>query len=231
MPRLHVNISPMKAGTGEVVEIYLDRSAGVHCAPELIPQPGQYLLAHADGSDSPLAVPLFFGRALPDGFRTAPISAETWLPGTRLNLAGPLGHGFILPAFARKTALVAYDDDPSRLLGLMGSVLNQGSELVLVTDVPVEDIPESIEIQPLKALEEILRWSDFAAIDAARENLEHLLSLPCLKKREVNDVQVLVRAPMPCGTRAECGVCALSLHHEWKMICKEGPVFRLQDLR
>ena len=42
--------------------------------------------------------------------------------------------------------------------------------------------------------------------------------------------QVLIRAPMPCGALAECGICALTIHHEWKMICKDGPVFAMGEL-
>lgn len=216
---------------GQVVKIFLDRSAGIECAAELVPQPGQYLLAHPGGSDSPLAVPLFFSRALADGFRTAPIPSDSWQPGMSLHLAGPLGHGFSIPSFARKTVLVAFDDTPARLFGLMGPVLKQGSELVLVTGQAAEDIPEAIEIQPLKALDEILHWADFAAVDAARENLGQLLEVPAIKKGRVNETQVLLRAPMPCGTRAECGVCSLTVRGEWKMICKDGPVFALKDLK
>ena len=44
------------------------------------------------------------------------------------------------------------------------------------------------------------------------------------------EAQVLVRAPMPCGALAECGVCALTVRHEWKMICKDGPVFELNSI-
>jgi hypothetical protein len=44
------------------------------------------------------------------------------------------------------------------------------------------------------------------------------------------ETQVLIRAPMPCGALAECGVCAVVLRHEWKMACRDGPVFNLKDL-
>jgi hypothetical protein len=48
--------------------------------------------------------------------------------------------------------------------------------------------------------------------------------------RAPHEAQVLVRAPMPCGALAECGVCALTIRHEWKMICKDGPVFELNSI-
>src|SRR3972149_7391694 len=125
MPSKRVNISQMKIGEGQLHEIYLDSGARITCPPELIPAPGQYLLAHARGSDSPLAVPIFFSDSAPNGFRSAPLVNSTWLPGTRLNLRGPLGHGFSISASARKVALIAFDDSPARLRGLISIALKQ----------------------------------------------------------------------------------------------------------
>lgn len=69
-------------------------------------------------------------------------------------------------------------------------------------------------------------------MDVRRENLHQLMEM--LGKQEHvrarSEAQVLVRAPMPCGALAECGVCALTLRHKWKMICKDGPVFDIEEL-
>lgn len=221
LPPLHVNISPMKNGQGQVAEIFLDSRVRLVCPPELIPAPGQYLLAHAVDSGDPLADSVFFSQSAPNGFVAAP--GQSWIPGTQLNLRGPLGHGFSIPAAARKVALVAFDDSPERLRGLIPLAFKLGAEVVLVSDVPAADLPEAVEVQPLQALDEICRWSDFAAFDVARENL------PELKKRigvgNQLQAQILIRAPMPCGAIAECGVCAVNIRREWKLICKDGPVF------
>jgi NAD(P)H-flavin reductase len=222
----------MKNGEGLVFEIYLDSCAQILCPPDLIPAPGQYILAHARGSDSPLAVPVFFSDSAPNGFRAAPYLPVEWRPGTQLDLRGPLGHGFSIPAFARKVALIAFDESPARLRGLIHIALKQDAEVVLVCDTLVDDLPEAVEVQPLQALMDIYRWADYAAFDAARENLHQLEEM--LGKREQakapREAQVLVRAPMPCGALAECGVCALTIRHEWKMICKDGPVFELNSI-
>ena len=79
---------------------------------------------------------------------------------------------------------------------------------------------------------EIYRWADYAAFDIERENLIHLKeSFGKLEQaRTPHEVQVLIRAPMPCGALAECGVCALTGHHEWRMVCKDGPVFEMREL-
>ena len=229
---MRVNISPMRNGQGQLVEIYLDSHSRITCAPDLIPAPGQYILAHASGSDSPLAVPVFFSESAPNGFRSAPFLPLAWTPGTQLNLRGPLGHGFAIPSFARKVALIAFDESPARLHGLISIALKQDAEVVLVSNMVLDDMPEAVEVQPLQALIDIYQWADYAAFDAARENLDQLREM--LGKQEQakapREAQVLVRAPMPCGALAECGVCALTIRHEWKMICKDGPVFELSSI-
>jgi len=147
-------------------------------------------------------------------------------------LRGPLGRGFSLPENARKVGLVAFDDSPSRLCGLIRPALEQGASIVLVCDWMVEDLPAEVEVQPLSALEEILRWADYIAVDVGRENLPEVKDR--LEKRgqlaAVRDAQVLVRTPMPCGGIAECGVCAVATRSGWQMICKDGPVFDAREI-
>jgi len=230
---MRVNISPMKIGEGQLFEIYLDSSIRIICPPELIPAPGQYILAHASGSDSPLAVPVFFSDSAPNGFRSAPMINSAWNPGTRLNLRGPLGRGFSIPSFARKVALIAFDESPARLRGLILIALKLDAEVVLVSDSALDDIPEVVEVQPLQAMTDIYQWADYAAFDVARENLNQLKEKfgRMNQAKSPREAQVLVRAPMPCGALAECGVCALTIRHEWKMICKDGPVFEMKELQ
>lgn len=222
----------MKTATGTVTEIFLDGSARIVCPPVLIPAPGQYLLAHASASDAPLAFPLFSSLSTPQGFRSAPPAPSSWKPGDTLTLRGPIGHGFLLPPAARKIALIAFDDTPARLLGLIPLALKQNAEIVLVTDSPTADIPEIVEVQPLQALMDILQWTDYSALDLEREHLSQLKTRlegnPTVVAK--SEAQVLIRAPMPCGALADCGVCAVTLSHEWKMICKDGPVFGLREL-
>ena len=229
---MRVNISPMKNGVGQLAEIYLDSCARILCPPELIPAPGQYILAHAHGSDSPLAVPVFFSDSAPNGFRSAPFLPLSWGPGTQLNLRGPLGHGFSVPAFARKVALIAFDESPARLRGLIDIALKQEAEVVLVCDTSADDVPEAVEVQPLQAMNDIYQWADYAAFDVGRENLNQLREMLGKKNqaKQPREAQILVRAPMPCGALAECGICALTVRHEWKMICKDGPVFELSSI-
>jgi hypothetical protein len=232
MPSMRVNISHMKIGEGQLFETYLDSSIRIVCPPELIPSPGQYLLAHASASDSPLSVPVFFSDVAPNGFRSAPLMNSPWNPGARLNLRGPLGRGFSIPPFARKIALIAFDESPARLRGLISIALKLDAEVVLVSDSALEDVPEAVEVQPIQAMLDIYQWADYVAFDVGRENLNQLREKfgRMNQAKSPREAQVLVRAPMPCGALAECGICALTIHHEWKMICKDGPVFEMKEL-
>jgi hypothetical protein len=227
-----VSIFLMWIESGSVREIFGDGCARIQCATRLIPKPGQYLSAHAAATDSLLPVPLFFSAPAPLGFRCAPPLPAEWRPGTSLVLRGPLGRGFSLPASTRKVALIAFDDSAARLRGLIHAALGQNAEVTLLCDSPPDDLPEAVEVQPLKAASEVIPWAEYAAVDVERGNLDRLKEM--LGKRDQasagREAQVLVRAPMPCGALAECGVCALPHRHGWRMICRDGPVFELGEV-
>lgn len=88
-------------------------------------------------------------------------------------------------------------------------------------------------MQPLKSAEDVLQWADYVAADVERERLPRLNELfgAAGQAWAVNEAQVFIRAPMPCGGMAECGVCALTTSNFWKMACKDGPVFDWRSLR
>lgn len=224
----------MRTGEGRLLELYYETdqaAARILCPPDLTPAPGQYLLAH-DGSDSPLPVPIFPAASTADGFLAAPPLPAAWIPGTRLYLRGPLGHGFALPASSRRVALLAWDDSPARLLGLLSLALAQGAEVTLVSKSSLRDLPVEVEVHPLAALEEVCQWTGFLAADAGRESLPGLMTRLGVREQlgVKYEAQVLIRTDMPCGALAECGVCAVRFRHAWKMACKDGPVFDLKEL-
>jgi len=224
----------MHTAKGQVVELILEngfRHAWISCPANMIPAPGQYLLA-SNASDSPLPVSIFYTSSASQGFiASAPLS-DSWTPGAEIYLRGPLGRGFSLPVPARKIGLIAFDDAPSRLHGLIAPALKQGAAVVLVTDFASDSLPDEVEVQPMSALAEIVEWADYLAIDVARENLFELKEcLESMKQaRAGDDVQVLIRTPMPCGGVADCGVCAVTLKSGWEMACKDGPVFEWREI-
>jgi len=205
------------------------RYARLSCPEELVPGPGQYLLA-GDDSDSLLPVPIYYTDSAPRGF-IGPVP-DSWEPGEVLRLRGPLGHGFSLPASARKVALASFDGNPARLRGLIRPALRQEASVVFQGESNTEHLPDDVEVLSLAALEEILEWADYIALDMRREDLQGVRERLRGQNRSsvLMAAQVLVHTSMPCGGVAECGVCALTTKSEWKLICKDGPVFHWKDL-
>jgi NAD(P)H-flavin reductase len=224
----------MSAGKGQVLELILEygfRYARVTCPPNLVPVPGQYLLA-SDGTDSPLPVPLYYTDSAPQGFVAVTPAASRWMPGLELDLRGPLGRGFSLSLAARRVGLVAFDDSPARLRGLIRPALKQEAAVVLVSSSAPDHLPDDVEVQPLSTLIDILAWADYVAFDVSRENLQQLRDEVGKQNQLIARmaVQVLIRTPVPCGGIAECGVCAVPLRSGWKLACKDGPVFDWGEL-
>ena len=222
----------MHTGTGRISELLLEDGclyARISCSENLVPDPGQFVLA-GHGSDSLLPVPIFHTDLSPQGF-IGPVP-NTWKPGDSLALRGPLGRGFSLPLSARRVGLVAFDGPASYLRGLVAPAVRQSASVAFLCDSSTDHLPDEVEVLPLSALGEILQWADFIALDVKRENLKELLE----KLREGKSIsslsraQVLVRAPMPCGGLADCGVCALTTRSDWKLVCRDGPVFNLSEL-
>ena len=224
----------MRTGKGQVLELVLVdgcRQARIACPAGLIPSPGQYLLA-GDGSDASLPVPLFHTDSAPDGFLAAAPIPDSWHPGIELHLRGPLGRGFMLPSSARKVGLVAFDDSPVRLRGLIQPALAQEAAIVLVCNTTPDNLSDDVEVQPISALQEIVEWADYLALDVKRENLNQLRErLGKLHQRSAGgEAQVLICTPIPCGGVADCGVCAVNLKSDWKLACKDGPVFNWNEV-
>ena len=236
----------MKQGTGELVELYLENGltgGRLLCPQNLVPEPGKYLLARrgppapmleaqAGRADAPLSAPVFNAGPLSGGFLVAPPIPLTWQPGTVLSLRGPLGRGFSLPASALHVALIALGETSARLKPLLAAALGQNASVALVSDLNLSDLPSEVEIQPVSALSEVAKWADYLAIDLPREALPGLREKLGLGEQATApfEAQALVVTPMPCGGIAECGVCAVPVRRGWKMACKDGPVFDLDEL-
>ena len=221
-------------GEGRVSELLLSDGeswASIGCAAGLIPGPGQYTLAHAQGSDAPLASVLFPVKSLSDGFIAAAPIPSTWVPGMRLHLRGPLGHGFTLPVSAQRIGLVAFKCSVGRLASLMAPALARGASVTLIAPQLPDDLPPEVEAQPLDSLMDICRWADFLAFDLPRERLPELRALLQPARLGVKaEGQALVHMPMPCGALAACGICTVEIRGKPLLACEDGPVFDLHQL-
>ncbi len=224
----------MHTGKGQVLELILEDESHyvrVACPPEIVPAPGQYLLA-ADRLDLPLPIPLFYTDSAPQGFIALPSAPVLWNPGTGLDVRGPLGHGFTLPVAARKVCLVAFEASPAYLRGLIAPSLKQDAALVLLCNSTPENLPDEVEVQPLAALSDMLDWADYVAFVVERESLNVLRGQfgKGIARAAGCEGQVLVHARVPCGGLADCGVCAVTLESGWMLACKDGPVFDWKEL-
>lgn len=221
----------MHYGKAELTEISGDgKSAGrIRCDPRLVPAPGQYLLGHAaQDADASLATPLFSAGGCPGGFQLAAPLPAHWLPGAQLDIRGPFGKGFQLPATARFVALAAGGGTASRLLPLVELALAQAAAVVLLADTPPDGLPAALEISPLSALSEVTHWADYLAIDLPRAAVPAILaSIPAAYS---GAGQILVETSLACGGMGECGVCAVPLRRGYLLACKDGPVFDFNAL-
>jgi len=222
-------------GAATIAEVSLvggKASAYVLCEPSAVPGPGRYLLAHDGASDVPLATEVFASEYRPDGFLAAPPVPAAWIPGVRLDIRGPLGQGFALPAGARRVALIAFQTDPAPLLPLISHALRQAASVALVCDRPPTELPLQVEIHPPLALREVCEWSDYAAVHVERRSLDALMTVVLEGRGPIwrGEAQALVRTSMPCGGLADCGVCTVKTKVGPKLACVEGPVFELGDL-
>lgn len=234
----------MKTHTGRIAGLVVDeqgrQAAQVTCPAGAVPAPGQVVAACAleDDSLAALATPLFYGGAAEQGFLALPLESKlpaTWLPGTPLQLRGPLGRGFRLPGNLRRLALAALGDTAGRLLPLAQRGLALGADVALFADQAPAALPARVELQPLDALIEALDWADFLAIDLPRQALPDLRKVlgrdaEAQTRRLSCPVQVLIVTALPCAGLAACGACALPGRGGWKLACEDGPVFDLYTL-
>ena len=217
-----------------------DLAARFACPVSLIPAPGRYTLAHHPGQpDTALGqhlcqvgIPTVLDDLLLPFLGPIP---DSWRPGDKIHLQQPSGRGFSIPKTIRRLALAALGDTPARLLPTIPTALESGASIAFFTPVPeiAASLPTAVEIHPISALNDILTWADFLALDLSLEELPNLRTIlglgphaqiPC-------PVQALIWTPMPCGAMADCGVCAVPIRKgTYKLACKDGPVFDLQQI-
>jgi dihydroorotate dehydrogenase electron transfer subunit len=229
-----------------VIRIEADgnRTAQLNCQPGGIPRSGQYLLGHhPDEPETALGRPLFqVGLPIldvPETDTNAPLSItlgpipRSWHPGASIILRGPLGKGFQIPPAVHNLGLIALGESANRLLPLIPEMLARQADIAIFSDHPLPTLPAAVETRPLRAIAEVIAWADFLALDISLDNIPQLRKnfgldqdeyLPC-------PAQVLVTTPMPCAGIADCGVCAVTSNQKgYRLACKDGPVFNLNQL-
>lgn len=181
--------------------------------------------------------------------------AFLWLaqrrPGQPLNLLGPFGNGFAVPAEPHNL-LVAADisDGPAwfwhlYLLceqtldrgGRASILLRSGNEKELAALVPWLPVQAEVrtaadEFEWLEQLRQTAAWADLicAGVPASRFMELHRVVGESRFRADRNSVQVLVKADLVCGVGA-CLVCVVPTGRGGlTRACLHGPVFDLMDL-
>jgi hypothetical protein len=169
------------------------------------------------------------GQDLPAGFWAGPPVPNYWLPGMNVHFRGPSGNGFHLPHEARRIALADAGGGAGPLLALAWLALQKNCSVVYFGSLedPAQ-LPFAVEAYPLESLGDVRDWADYLAVAVTLEafpDLGLILDLG-VKTRPGLPIEALVRAPMPCGGTAGCGVCAFQRGRERLLACEDGPVIR-----
>lgn len=198
----------------------------------LKPLPGQYFLVYTPGAHETAAAALFLTGEPHFSWDLTGVIPSDWTPGRRLRWRGPLGHGFDLPAKAARIAFVPWHDQGLTLLPLLQQALKQQAAVTWYSRQVPEWLPPQVEVLPLESLPEAVNWADYLASSCDWRNLNALLAALGLKStdRLKFKAEVLVGTPLVCGGIGECRVCSIKTRHGWKIACKNGPVFDLDQL-
>lgn len=195
--------------------------------------PGQFFQAFAVCEDSLLPTLLYPCKDEEDSLLLSGSIPKGWQPGTELHLRGPRGNGFHLPPLARRIVLTTLDKvNVNRLLPLAELALQNGASVTLFTDTHQPNLAPEIEVLPLEELSGIKEWADtVAAVLHHHELSAFFQKLDLIPGRKIPfEGQIMLDVPMICDEASACGLCAVRTSKGWKLACKDGPVFPLEDL-
>jgi len=214
------------------------------------PATGRFMLADLGG---PLREALFPAAIEESSFTvlvTPGHPATRLLPGTPVDMIGPLGHGFDIESAAR-LLLVA---DAAHLPPLL-PLLQAASTVSLLVEAPTRALlppagrfPTTVELHVLthdgsaghqgtledegSPLVDLLQWAERACFSCALERYPVLAGKVEAARLHPapHFAQALVQVPMPCGVGA-CEICRIETRQGEHHVCTEGPVFDLLTLR
>jgi hypothetical protein len=196
--------------------------------PHPVTAPGQMCLALAGlPNPSGLRVPLFLvpvDERRPGFYMPASHPYARLAPGDRLDLIGPVGRGFRLPAEGGRLLVIA--GSLERLAGLVAAALSHALAVTVLTPRSAELLPTEVEIHRGPLSSELARWADVVALDVADPAARAARLRELAPERGPEFIQALHQPPLPCGVGA-CQACWVHLPRAnvRKLACVEGPVF------
>lgn len=222
----------------------------------LVARPGQYVMITCDrGTDRLLRRPISIHRTFDGGleFLYAVVGGGTeWLSqrqsGENLDILGPLGHGFQVNSTAKNLLLVAGGIGIAPLLYLAEEALKTGKHVTLLAGArTTAQLYPSAKLLPgidFKVATEDGSVGHKGLITAllpektARADQVFICGpLPMLKAIAANyasclaekRVQVSLEVRMGCGL-GFCYACTIKTAQGLKQVCKDGPVFEMNDV-
>lgn len=226
-----------RAGCSQI-ELIGDR-VRVHLESDLVPAPGQFVLARWSPTFDPYLRQPLFASSLADSAFTVDLAASDPMmqfvsPGAAVDLIGPCGAAAAVEGPQSAVALIA-DSDPSPLLPFANRAIASGgaATLLIGQPYPLDALDRQIEVRvgDLLALAAEAAAADQVYIHAV-DSLYRPLRQTLADHRVLLSggfAQALVARPMPCGVGA-CGACAVKTGRGWKYACTDGPFFELADV-
>jgi dihydroorotate dehydrogenase electron transfer subunit len=231
--------------------------------PDLVnaPAPGQFFLTRCGDRFSPYLRRPIFPRIVDDNqlsilLRPDPDPGFAWLSarqvGDGLDLIGPLGTGFELPARAGNLLLVGDSQQITPLLGQLERAIEAGHAVTLAlesiraaTIYPVSALPPIVELQAatldgslghhgpvLDLMPGLLPWADMVCA-VGSPKLYRALRVYAAETRlklPAGYLYGLIADGLGvCGVGA-CFSCTVTTTRGLKLACLDGPVFDLADL-
>lgn len=168
-------------------------------------------------------------------------------PGDSLSMIGPLGSGFKLEPKTRNVLLVAGGLGIAPLVALAEKAIDREMTVTLLAGsrnesnvLPASLLPPEVEYVVCTddgsrgrrgvvtgIVPEFFDWADQVFACGPRPMIESLASL---RLSPAKSVQVALEEHMACGVGA-CLGCVVQTKQGQQRVCRDGPVFRLGDLR
>ncbi|MBO37001.1 MAG: hypothetical protein CL612_04120 [Anaerolineaceae bacterium] len=199
-----------------------------------IPLPGQFMLARFWATIYPYVNTVVFPTTTESNSFTIEIKNEDQQSqnlslGSKVELIGPCGQPVSLNKTARNLLLVA-NTSPHKLLPFAQLALTCGMDVTFLISCkyPLESLDPRIEVhtgelKPL--LENHFEWAEQTLMDFKPGTIIHKLLDPIS-----SNIHVLCHLMMPCGAGA-CHGCTVYTKSGWKLACKQGPFFKLSELK
>lgn len=211
-------------------------------------KPGQFVMVRC-GEDTILRRPLSIHQTEDDSLSILYVvigKGTQWLavrqPGDKVDVFGPLGHGFTVHSDSRNLLLVAGGMGIAPLMFLYNKMVAEGRNVTLLYGTANKDrYPVPARIKTVAATEDGSVGHRGMATELIPQHLgktDQVFAcgpLPMYKAMaqmsELKDkpVQVSLEMRMGCGM-GTCYACTIRTRQGLKQVCKDGPVFELNDI-